>query len=1109
MSDEALHLLTSEELITLAGQDEGLLRPGDDDDPQAWLMTLLEVLAEERTYAKAMTHAFEQDNIEQALGLASAARERGASIPDRIKTEVDSAWETWRDEFQATIDTGKRRLEDAPEHEAITQLKDQYATTLQAVSPPSRLPSDSGEWRSCLNSKEEALRTIEDIDALIAVATEDTEQTTEQLWAQSLEAWSVVLTRVREQRFQALPEDADLLRVLPELVLRRQIEPLEQIARGETPVLPRQSIPQFKQSRRETLHRYVEQMNDGWGKALGPLPDGTALLSMESVLQLEKETLQDRSGEEVARHWFAAEQKTTDEILRAVARAKGLNCLGWHSIHQKQPIRARKQFEDVLRAVSRCRIEDVEELLRHAFHGLIIAKSWPHLCACAQATTRPDGAVVSEWSKNLRQPVEYLASHAELDVLAMTWIGIEHDAQADQFLQEMRTEAPSSEILITEFAEALLGYQHLSHSPEKSIIRIASIFDLVCESSEDINQTLFDIAENVMESRETKDTGVQRQTLELISELRGKMQEAGLAATELQDFVDALPKRLEELVDVDSAYGRPRLSLECLEKTYYPEETLNVILPIRVTNSVSNAVASNFSLRVSCQEDKRLGFQPATIEHTPLFAENPIPTLRGTSSCDLIYRVQLKPDLISRIAELPAIRFQLMLRHDGEEVLAQQATVEVAWKIKRQDMPNPYQWGAPVRPEGFLGREKELTTVRNAIMSNEREKTPLVTGIRRIGKTSFADMIVADSTVTSRYATIYKDLSAITTHTPSTLFLKELAEEIREKAVEGADIPGKTKKERKTKKDELFHQFKFHRDEFHNDPFSAFDKFINAFDSLTQTKRVLVILDEFEKVNGVLGETMKRAQRDGPLRPDEAFLQEVIAALRKVMMRTDCRLQLILTGTPNVLDAISYDDRIYGSCLTVTIGRLNAEEAASLIDQKNKGDWFVVLPDARQRLIRASGLQPYLLQVCCGFLLDRMVASGRRVATTYDVNEVIKQDVLPKRNYFTDYTNLVREGQEDEGHAGRSLLLAVARAEQRLTERKSTRQYVTVPEVRRQLQSIPDGESTLRGDLSEALRELSSDRDRPLLEENPSRKETYRCTIGLLGDYLREEQYSW
>ena len=1119
MSDETLQLLTPEELVTITGQDEDLLRPSDDNDQQAWLATFLRLLAGEHTYTTAIEAAIEQKRVHHAFNLASSATERGLSLPKAIDASLHAAWQTWHSDFKSEIDDAKALLALVPEHEEMNELRDQYAAVLQEISAPSNLPGDSEGWRSCLESREQVAQLTGDLAALIDVTQEDTTQTLEQLRTQASQAWSVVLERLAQQQFLDGQPDAELLRALPDLVLQRQIEPLEQIARGEEPSLPsvRRSIPsQELRKARAALDNvgrnlsYIDinklatlpqdsdesQVQRSWSPTLTKPEqktpnDGQTLTTLNDVRKLNKRLSALVSYEQAATRWLSYAEKTTDGPIQALVQAWAFNCTGWDRIQRVRPRDATKNFEKVLNLVTtHWSVNDISDLLRHSLHGLVITKSWDRANSCAQLTNRNLTEVLAEWSNSLQSPVEWLAANGELDALSRVWAEIDNEEQATYLLDELKAYTPNAEPLMTECAETLLGARYLGRDPGRTIKRIA-LFVEGYNDTQEILETLLDIAEAVSRNRETRKPADQNAARHLITKLEKLLGESDLHESDLRDFSKALPEQLKLLIGGDTKYGAPNLRLRPLENVYYPDETRYGLLPILVINSSANAYASGYSLQVSCREQD--GFEPAKFV-TSASSESEdltIPTLNAGSSHELVFRLELAPQLLAR--GVKSINFLLTIRSSSGTILELEADIEVraGYHNRRDTHINPYVVGSILRADSgsFVGREQQLEQVRNSILGREDEKTPLVVGIRRIGKSSFVERLSAEEDVNFRFTCIKRDVSNLPDAANSVDFLMELASEIRDAAVESAKV------DRKTKVETLQHQFNFHREEFKKNPFRAFEKFVDALDKRSETKRVLVILDEFDKMVAVAERTKKRQlETTTPLRADEAFLPEVIATLRSVMIRPNCRLRLILAGTPDLLKT-QYDDRIFGSCLPVRLELFTPIEAKKVIDRAS--DSYGVLPVARDKLIRATGSQPYLLQISCYYLFSRMKTSGRVVATEFDVNEVLQSKLLPQSEYFTSYLDLAG-GEED-----RSVLQAVARAEKRLTERNATRQYVSTSEVSRQLQQI--GQKFSIAMLEEKLHRLSSDRDRPLLKED--KRYGFRSTIGLLGDYILSENY--
>ena len=174
----------------------------------------------------------------------------------------------------------------------------------------------------------------------------------------------------------------------------------------------------------------------------------------------------------------------------------------------------------------------------------------------------------------------------------------------------------------------------------------------------------------------------------------------------------------------------------------------------------------------------------------------------------------------------------------------------------------------------------------------------------------------------------------------------------------------------------------------------------------------------------------------------------------------------------------------------VTIEPLTENEAKELIQLLGKIP-YRVSSEATEVILRMTGRQPYLIQLICKSLFNAMILSGRETAARKDVEEILEQEILPHEPYFSDYRRLIGDDID--------ILRALAVARERLGHR---RRFVAIDMIADQLRSI--GHIIRRGELQSRLQQMEK-AERPLVERNPSRGDSYRIVIGLLERLLEDE----
>ena len=235
----------------------------------------------------------------------------------------------------------------------------------------------------------------------------------------------------------------------------------------------------------------------------------------------------------------------------------------------------------------------------------------------------------------------------------------------------------------------------------------------------------------------------------------------------------------------------------------------------------------------------------------------------------------------------------------------------------RDSYESPYQPGVAVTGQHFIGRQKELKAVLGSITGTGGLRPVLVHGIRRIGKSSILKRTKDDADVRRSYFPVYWSPEDRSLTDNSVDFLRVLTEKIR------TSLP-----------EEVRQRDEFHRQDFRDDPFAGFERFMLSFNSLRLGKRILLLLDEVDKVYAIIEAGRARAQSGSTPRPQEAVLPEVFGALRKCMMEHQC-LNVVFAGLPVSLRKISYEDRLFGLLDSVPVGPFTEEDANAVIDASN------------------------------------------------------------------------------------------------------------------------------------------------------------------------------
>ena len=525
----------------------------------------------------------------------------------------------------------------------------------------------------------------------------------------------------------------------------------------------------------------------------------------------------------------------------------------------------------------------------------------------------------------------------------------------------------------------------------------------------------------------------------------------------IEEMVEHLPILLERLSGGPlSPDAEP--SILALVKTLLPIERNSGVQIAVLVNNKGGAPLDNLALSITSTERADLCIRFGDQSHQERF----IGSLDPDASQEVVFALDVPLALVHQVTE---IKLKATLR-TGTKILRDKEFTVAIRPQDRRHTSSPFTAGGAVSGEHFIGRRKELNQLIG-VLAGDHVQTPLVVGIRRIGKTSLLKKMIESHEIDNRFIPIYWSVEDRPDSDTTVQFFIDFCKKVIDQLPQGVRP-----------------QVPFSREELRRAPYAAFEAFTDALDALDLPKKILVVVDEFDRLLHLIRRTAERQATGAPLQPHEAFQPQVLGALRKVIMKGGV-LQMVFAGLPTILSA-QYEDRLFGTLDAIELRGFSEEEASAVLDEAK--DVFSVTPQARERLFAATGCQPYLLQLVCHQLFGRMIFSGRDQAAPFDIDEVIEEKILPHESYFTDYVSLV--GANDD------LLRATAIAQREVMHRRA---FVSVNEIARVLQG--QGYPTTVAQVKESLQQLLLS-DRPLVVRAQNDTNRFRLIIGMLGEFL-------
>jgi len=178
---------------------------------------------------------------------------------------------------------------------------------------------------------------------------------------------------------------------------------------------------------------------------------------------------------------------------------------------------------------------------------------------------------------------------------------------------------------------------------------------------------------------------------------------------------------------------------------------------------------------------------------------------------------------------------------------------------------------------------------------------------------------------------------------------------------------------------------------FAADPYPSFGRWLQKTEKALGARTLLLCLDEFEKLEMAIQNN----------RVDLRLLDFI-----RHTIQHRPRITILLSGSHHISELPRHWADALVSTSLLTIGFLNEPEARELITQPVSGFPQIYQQDAVERILRLTRSQPFLAQVMCGLLVDRMNNSQRQPPESYvgldDVEAVIPEALKTGDAYFSD-----------------------------------------------------------------------------------------------------------
>ena len=391
---------------------------------------------------------------------------------------------------------------------------------------------------------------------------------------------------------------------------------------------------------------------------------------------------------------------------------------------------------------------------------------------------------------------------------------------------------------------------------------------------------------------------------------------------------------------------------------------------------------------------------------------------------------------------------------------------------------SPYIVGNPVdRHEMFFGRTDTMDRIRRQLGASTHANVILLEGNRRTGKTSILRQL-GKAEVLPGWIPVYCSLQdaegddsggGITTRNVFKLLARTTGWSLSDAGVE-TWIPGLPQRA-PGRPHKLAFLSALNQAFDGEHAFETFELYLSAAVDAASPRRVLFMLDEFDKLQEGI---------------DAGITSPQVPENIRHLLQHQPGVSAIITGSRRLKRLREdYWSALFGLGYRIGISALSRDDARRLVTEPVEGR-LAYLPQARDRLVDLCACHPFLVQSLCNRVFEQAAAAGASTVTVDAVQQAATEMVQDNEHFRTlwDYTGTARRG----------LLLALC---DRLQDGPDEVNLDLLKEELRKREVPVRRVRDLDDDLTE-LRELE------LLDfDEAFRSGTYRLSVPLMAKWLR------